>query len=460
MNARPSHQPWARRPRQSGAVSLIVALVLLLGGTIIAFFANRGFIFEQRTSANQYRATKAFELAEAGTEWALGKLNERMPLSSATPSDCAPAASPVGALGSFYQRYANPRLASDALCTAAGVGCLAPPNTGVPGCRISATGVAVCDCQTAAVADLGTSNPEQGRFGVRIRPGPDPTTIEIVSRGCTNGNDACDPNTDSTADATAIVRVLAKVVPGVPSGPAAPLTSGSATVTSGSLDVINNNQASNGITIHAGTTVQVGNGANVYSLPGTPPRASILDGDPSLANLTNADEDAFFAKYFGQTLTSYRSQDPDVIHVGPSAPIAANRCTSAADCGQVVVANAGRVQYPRFYVDGDVSFNGATLGAAASPVTLVASGAMLLRGTITAHGLFYAATATATDNWDFNGSGNATVYGAFISRGDFNKGAGNLRLIYPQSPWWSNAAPPVGRLARVPGSWRDKLTEF
>ncbi len=443
--------PSSTRLRQRGVASLVVALVLLLGGTIIAFFANRGFIFEQRTSANQYRATKAFELAEAGSEWALGKLNENLMLNSATA--CAPAAAASGASSTFRERYGNPQ----ASCSA-GVGCFQPADTGVAGCRISAAGTFTCECPSGAVA-AWSANPEEGRFGVRIKSGGDASTLEIISRGCSSGTDACDPDAASTADATAVVRVLAKVVPAVPSGPAAALTTGAATVTGGNMHVVNNDQVSNGITIHSGTTVNLGGSTNVYTLPGTPARASVLDNDPSLADLSNADPsgDAFFANYFGQTLTNYRDIDPDVIRLGPSVAIAANRCT---DCSsRITEILAGPVRDPKFYVQGNVTFNGGTIGSRSNPVIMVVSGDIELRGNMTAYGLFYSAGATALENWDWSGSGAATIYGAFVSRGRFDNASGNMRLIYDPS-LWSTAGQPVGRLVRVPGSWRDKATTF
>jgi Tfp pilus assembly protein PilX len=47
-----------------------VVLLLLLGLGILGLYANRGLVFEQRTAANQARSTQAFEVAEAGLEWA------------------------------------------------------------------------------------------------------------------------------------------------------------------------------------------------------------------------------------------------------------------------------------------------------------------------------------------------------------------------------------------------------
>ncbi len=447
------------RRAQRGAASLFVALMLLLGGTIIAFFANRSFIFEQRTSANQYRATKAFELAEAGTEWALGKLNENLPLAAGT--SCATGG--AAAAATFRIRFATPQSAGGA-CTGV-AGCLVANTVAAPGCRIDNAGVATCDCPTAANASLGApAADEQGRFAVRFAPvAGDGSAVEIISRGCVNtvGNTACDPTNPAVqSDASATVRQIVKIVPSVPSGPAAALTSGSATVTGGNMTVVNNDQTSNGITIHSGTTVNMTGSTNVYSLPGTPARASILDNDPSLADLTNSSEEAFFANYFGQTLTNYRDVDPDVIRVGPAVPDPANRCNNTNACSSIVtnIINSG-VRNPRFFVYGDVSFNGSTLGSSGNSIVLVSNGDIELRGGVISYGLFYAATGTAVENWDFNGSGGATIHGAFISRGNFDNGSGNMRLVYDPSLWGA-AAPPVGRLVRVPGSWRDKLTDY
>ena len=145
-----------------------------------------------------------------------------------------------------------------------------------------------------------------------------------------------------------------------------------------------------------------------------------------------------------------------MIRLGPNAPIAANVCT---DCSSRLAALAAITVNPRFFVDGNITLNGGTLGSATNPVTLVVNGDIELRGNMTAYGLFYVAGATALENWAWSGSGGATIYGAFISRGRFDNASGNMRLIYDPS-LWSNASQPVGRLVRVPGSWRDKATTF
>lgn len=446
----------ARSFRQRGYGTLVVALVLLFGGTILAFFANRSFIFEQRTSANQYRATKAFELAEAGVDWAIGRLNDGFAISTASADACA--AVEGGASPSFRGRYVAPQ-GPDASHPNPWFN--VPVNGAAPGCRFdpsSATnGGWTCLCPTGTtVAVLGT--PEQGRFGVRfnpvVSPVADSSAVEIVSRGCSNlaaATDTCDPTAAAqpTGDATAVVRVLVKLRPYITSGPAAALTSGSATTTSGALNVINYFSPSNGITIHAGTTVELGSGGSgtdVYTLPGTPARASILDNDPTLADTTMLSDDQFFSRFFAESLDSYRARAVNISNCG-------------GNCASRVLTEIARGRDPiQLYVDGNMQFTGGTIGTDARPVTIVYTGSLDMQGSVVGYGLFYAATSTATAVAN-PGGGTATIYGAFVSRGSFQKqGAGTFNIVYTPSLWSSGR--PNGLLLRVPGSWRDKLGEY
>ena len=71
-----SRRPSPAHPRgrtQRGAASLVVVMVLFFIITLVAAYTSRNLLFEQRTSANQYRSTLAFETAEAGIEWALAR---------------------------------------------------------------------------------------------------------------------------------------------------------------------------------------------------------------------------------------------------------------------------------------------------------------------------------------------------------------------------------------------------
>ena len=92
------HHPASQR-QQRGAAALIVTMVLFFAMTLAAAYVNRNLVFEQRISANQYRATQAFEAAEAGLEWALAQLNNPLKLEA----DCRPGTSAQAK--TFRERY-------------------------------------------------------------------------------------------------------------------------------------------------------------------------------------------------------------------------------------------------------------------------------------------------------------------------------------------------------------------
>lgn len=438
---------------QRGAAVLAVSLLLLFGLTIVAFFANRGYIFEQRTSANQYRSTKAFEMAEAGLEWAIARLNEDI------NSDNACAAG--SGASTFRERMLVPTT------TGASPG-FAPVSTYRPGCSIASNGATTCSCAASATPALGANT--DPRFAVQFNSVTgDTTAVEVISYGCTAGT-TCDPSAALAQEASAVVRVLLKVVPRFPNGPGAGLVTGSAATTGGNLNVVNMDVKSNGITINAGTVVELGTGTSVTTLPGTPPRASVLDNDPSLKALTDADADGstFFQGFMGMSLNQYKASAQTWTVTSGSCNSAPNpsRCTpcgNASACGSAVSAalNNGTTQ---FWADTDVAFNNGnlptvgTVGTAAKPITFAGSGNVELTSNLVAYGLFYAATATATENWDYAGSGSAKVFGSMVSRGDFLKGSGTLDLIYDPNIFGTGSL--TGLLVRVPGSWRDKLTAY
>jgi Tfp pilus assembly protein PilX len=61
--------------RQRGAATLIVVMVLFLVMALLAAYANRSLMFEQRISGSYYRASMAQEMAEGGVEWTVAMLN-------------------------------------------------------------------------------------------------------------------------------------------------------------------------------------------------------------------------------------------------------------------------------------------------------------------------------------------------------------------------------------------------
>ena len=75
-----------------------------------------------------------------------------------------------------------------------------------------------------------------------------------------------------------------------------------------------------------------------------------------------------------------------------------------------------------------------------------------MTGGITAYGVFYAGTVAA--------SGDFTLVGSVISRGDFEKtGSGTTSTLVFKSLFGSKEKP-TGLLVPVPGSWRDKSAPY
>ena len=100
------HHTASGARHQHGAAALVVTVMLFFAMVLVTLFVNRNLVFEQRASANQYRATQAFEAAEAGAEWALAQLDNPQRLGP----DCQPVNDP--AASSFRSRYLSPENAT------------------------------------------------------------------------------------------------------------------------------------------------------------------------------------------------------------------------------------------------------------------------------------------------------------------------------------------------------------
>jgi Tfp pilus assembly protein PilX len=455
------------RREQRGAAALVVAVVLLFGMTLTAFFVNRGMLFEQRTSANQYRSTKAFEVAEAGIEWAVARLNDTATVDTSASSCNTGAASAL----TFADRYLTIAAGSPSpgFSTAA---------VGRPACSIGSNGAVTCGCPVAGTnATVGSAN--DPRFMIQFLTGaangvPDPWTVRVVARGCTNEGTFCNPGSAATPDGVAVVTALYKMRPSLPAGPGAGLVTGAATNVGGNLTVVNLDPKSNGITINSGSVINLDSSTKAVTLPGTPPRSSVLDNDPTLRDLTNADAtgELFFKSFMGESFAEYQNNSETWVITSGSCGTnlrCSPNCGTANQCGQAV-STAYTNGAKKFWADTDVAFGNAnkpavtatnpsqTFGTAERPMVIASAAKIEMGGSIVAYGLFYAATAAAEVEYKDPGTGTATVFGSVVSRSRFTKGTGTLNLIY--DPNLFSPGQLRGTMVRVPGSWRDSETEL
>jgi hypothetical protein len=228
--------------------------------------------------------------------------------------------------------------------------------------------------------------------------------------------------------------------------------------------------SSNGITINSGTTVEIGGSTTVNTLAGTPPRASVLDNDPSLSELTTADltGEIFFSSFFGETFAEYKNNPKTWLIAAPGACPAGNtrcsECNTASSCATIVSAKIDDGE-SRFWSDRDLDWvasnlpDSDTLGEPDKPIMVAGSADLKIGSNVVGYGMFYSATASVETEIDLGGGGGAKIFGAIVSRGGFEKqGGGDFNLIYDPNIFKPENL--RGLMVRVPGSWRDKSLEY
>ncbi len=414
--------------KQRGVATLMVVMALFFIISLVAAYASRNLIFEQRTSANQYRSTQAFEAAEAGVDWALAMLN-----AGRVDANCVPTADST--FDSFRARYltADPVTGGFAPVTwdSSGIGVALRAS-----CVRDAAGWS-CTCPSTGVAALTvpTGAGTFPAFRLRFELGTAPGLVRIVSVGCTAASDGCLNTGRGTAgDASSTVSALLALAPSMPTSPAAPLTvRGNLDVGAYPLHLANADAATNGITINAGGTVTAPN-ADLESVPGTPTGASIVDGDASLAGLT---ADRMFATFFGVARDTFKRQ-PSTVVVD---------CTGG--CGtrlrDAVDRNPGRP----VWINGDLDIDSdIVIGSADSPVLLVATGSINLSAPgARVVGIVYSQAA----DWASTGSG--TIQGAAMAEGNLTGSTAPAIVFDPAVV--NRVRLNYGPLIRAPGGWKD-----
>ena len=408
------HTMTVQQRRQQGVAALTVALLLLSVMALIAFFANRSLLFEQKSSANQYRAVRAFEMAEPRLEWATAMLNEARPIDA----NCAPAAAGM----SFRDKYV-PSDAALALVPSAGARC-----------RVSA-GALVCSCPDAGHEPaLGDVNDPS--FSVAFAGAAADTSVQVSALGCTGLGTQCLPgSTQGRADAVAHVSVALKLVPLLRALPAAPLTAGGPVTIAGPASLANLDSATQGALVVSGQTIDVG-AAALATLPGSPPANALLANDPALDALAPpaSDGSAVFNAFFGMTPGRLRNAAPLRVIGGSSAVARTAALRAAYEQG-----------YSAFVANGDLMLN----GSAARPVLIVSAFAVACSAPCPIAGMLYADIADR----DASDLANLSVQGAVVTRGRHSQPLGGA--IAYDAAVLKTLRHRNSIFVRVPGSWRD-----
>lgn len=431
-----------------GAASLVVVMVLFFLVTLVAAYASRNMLFEQRTSANHFRSTLAFEAAEAGVEWALARLNEGQMNDDCTPRTTA------GGQPSFRERYLSVDTTSGVVTPVATrlAGCIFNgatwvchcPATGNPSPTVTYSGTgpfAAFWIRFQAVGAAGSvSNPQ--------RPG----VVRIQVNSCTRVADDCLSFTRQAESGDGLATVWSTIAlrSGLSAPPAAPLTvRGDVTATGGSISSTNTDHASGGFTAHVGGSGAGWGWLTPTTLPGTPPQFSRIEGDPALAlpdlSLTpaqpaNTGTNRMFNSVFGMWPNTFLAQ-PAIAVVNCTST-----CNASTTVNPAITLNPGHI----IRVSGGGTLRvDADIGTSAAPVLIVTDGSLDFQsGSHTVFGVVYSRAA----NMELEGDG--TVRGALIAERNFEADDDSQALIYDPAVL-SAVRYRIGSFAKVPGGWRD-----
>lgn len=414
------------RRAQRGAATLVVVMVLFFIIAMMAAYANRNLVFEQRISSNYYRSGLAAETAEAGLEWAAAQLNGGLIDASCASDPTQPT--------SFRDRY----LTIDAART---ITTVLNRSTPVAACIITAGQGMSCSCQPNGATQQLTppaSTQFQPMFGIALTPVARPGVVRITATACTDTLSNCGSSSTAAVAAgyaTATVTVDLALLSALKTAPASPLVvRGSADLGSTGLGLHNGELAVNGLLLQSGGSVS-GSLARSSSLPGVPVKDAQLGDDAALAALP---ADQLFARFFGMAPATYRDQP------------AMRRIRCADDCSadvQAVYAQGTRL----IWVDGPLNLrSNLTIGTEADPLILVADGPVTLDGPMSIAGLVY---ARGDASWTNNSGLAATLTGALVVEGALSA-AGTADIVY-RAAVMNRLNNQRGSFVRVPGSWTD-----
>ncbi|HEY4083182.1 MAG TPA: PilX N-terminal domain-containing pilus assembly protein [Burkholderiaceae bacterium] len=198
------------RISERGAGTLLAVMMMFLIMAMMAIYANRSLVFEQRIASNYVRSGTALEMADAGVEWTMAQLNG---------GDINAACTVSPGSGSFRQRY----LLQDAATRSITL----PTEVLVASCTHASDQSWNCQCPKPNFrADGSEAHPS---FGIKFEPVPRPGVLRIVSVGCTSSRlKACmQKNFGAAADqllGTATVRTELALLSALKNPPTLALT--------------------------------------------------------------------------------------------------------------------------------------------------------------------------------------------------------------------------------------------
>jgi hypothetical protein len=460
--------------RQRGVGAVLVVMVLFFVVSLMAAYTSRNLIFEQKTSANQTRATMAFEAADAGIEWTLAQLNGGL-----VNDSCGNGT--AGVDNSFQQRYLSANANGDftrvsravdswPTCVFNGTDWTCRCPNGTADTPPDSVGTGPAPSFRVWPATTEPTSPTSSPYAATAFPRP--AIFSLGSAGCSvlpaNANlDSMGGAVASNSNCLSFLpraafgegvgtsRVYLGLRSGLVSPPSVPLTVRDAITTSpgaAKLRVVNTDLPSGGFTVNTSAPLTPAL-FDARTIPGTPGSASFLDQDQRLVFLLSTGPaplsaaERMFVAVFGMKRQTYRDQ--------PGLRVCSAPCSSAL-INNLLANNPNRI----IWVEGALTLD-ASIGSPAAPVLLIInSDSLTLNTGVQITGFVYMAGAASTISLPA-ASPAPSIVGALVAEGSLTASyaaapAAGQELTIVYDPVSLNLLRTTyGSWVRVVGSWRD-----
>jgi Tfp pilus assembly protein PilX len=418
--------------RERGAATLVVVMMLFLVMALLAAYANRSLLFEQRVSGNFFRASASLEASEAGVEWTLAQLN-----GTAVDAACKP-------VSNGGRRFADRYLTIDT--DDRRITSTSSDATGIVDCaRDVASDAWICRCPDASVAHTprtaivgGEQSPS---FGIVIRGGARGGILKLEVTGCTTSAlDDCRGqavNLSKEQISRSLLQATIGLVSAVRSPPASPLVvRGNVVSTGAGLGLHNTDARSSGMLAALGGNWTGMIDGRLESVPGTSVGQTVVQADSTLQGTSDAE--AVFKMFMGASSTKYQEH--------PSL----RQLSCDGDCAETI-DTAYKAGQRILWVDGTLSVgSNKVLGSINDPLLIVASGKVTLDGPFQFNGML---VALSDVDWTNAGSAPSVVNGIVLVGGTLTT-SGRMDIVYQQAVA-DQLRNRMGSYVRVPGGWID-----
>lgn len=389
-------------PAQRGAATLVVVMILFFVMALVAAYANRNLIVEQRVAVNYQEATLANEAAIKGADTLLSLLNapnidERCGVAAAGANSLRERLFSFDADGKVVPHVADDR---------SGDG-----KSDVVICDQATGGSWNCQCPLNR-KPRGVAEDSKRSISARLRLSatlPAPGHLELTSLGCTQGSRNCsEPISSRDGSVGFFAQMKRKVRLVLVSALKMPPTS--ALTATGSVDLGSGMAAGNDHAGSGGIAIQHGLAASgildQVRGPGGSGKDFAMLLNPALNSLT---PQAFFQRVFGMGQADYKAQ------------AAVEQLDCRGDCSRTL-SNRVAAGAQLLWREGDLELlSDASLGSSTRPIVLIVNGELRIQGPLRLHGLVF---SSGNAQWLGGSSGASWLNGGLLVAGNWRSAAG------------------------------------